>query len=60
MKTVKITEPNGFDAYPHGKKVHFVHGQEVDVADHFADLIIAKGHAKEVEPQEPDAARKKR
>lgn len=45
MKTVTITED--FTGYPSGKKVSFAKGAEVSVPDAFADLIVAKGHARE-------------
>lgn len=61
MKTVKITET--FDGYPNGKRVTYEKGDEVEVADAFADLIIEKGHAKEVSPapaahEEPASTKK--
>lgn len=56
MKTVKILED--FTGYPAGKKASFAKGTEVSVSDAFADLIIAKGHAKEQDtpPTAPKAA----
>lgn len=54
MRTVKITET--FDGYPNGKRVTYEKGDEVEVADAFADLIIEKGHAKDVIPTAPVAA----
>jgi hypothetical protein len=45
MKTVVITED--FTGYPSGKKASFAKGAEVSVPDAFADLIVAKGHARE-------------
>ena len=45
MKTVVITED--FTGYPSGKKTAFVKGAEPSVPDTFADLIVAKGHARE-------------
>jgi hypothetical protein len=47
MRTVKILE--SFEGWPDGKSPkNFVQGDEVEVANDFADLIIGKGHAKEV------------
>lgn len=45
MKTVTITED--FTGYPASKKVSFAKGTEHTVPDAFADLIVAKGHARE-------------
>ena len=45
MKTVVITED--FTGYPADKKTTFAKGAEVSVPDAFADLIVAKGHARE-------------
>ncbi|HVI28855.1 hypothetical protein [Hansschlegelia sp.] len=47
MKTVRITE--SFTGYPAGKKRSFTAGEEVQVANDFAELIVGKGHAKEIE-----------
>lgn len=47
MKTVKVLE--NFEGWPTGKApVNYVAGDEVEVSNDFADLIIGKGHAKEV------------
>lgn len=47
MKTVKILE--NFEGWPTGKApVNYVAGEEVEVSNDFADLIVGKGHAKEV------------
>lgn len=48
MKTVKIAE--SFTGYPQGAKegsqpVEYLKGQEVEVNDAFAELIVGKGHA---------------
>ncbi len=48
MKTVVITE--SFTGYPNGKERSFTAGEEVEVANEFGDLIITKGHAREVAP----------
>lgn len=58
MKTVLIMET--FDGYPAGKKVSFVAGTEETVSDAFADLIIAKGHAREKVIEKPHAPVAKR
>lgn len=54
MKTVKILE--SFQGYPDPKKraVAYAKGDEVEVPEAFAKLIIEKGHAKEVEPKVED------
>ncbi|ACL58948.1 hypothetical protein [Methylobacterium nodulans] len=47
MKTVKILE--SFEGWPTGQApVRYVAGQQVEVSNEFADLIVGKGHAKEV------------
>lgn len=51
MKTVVIIED--FTGYPSGKKTAFVKGTEPSVPDTFADLIIAKGHAREKVSEKP-------
>lgn len=53
MRTIKAVEP--FTGYPSGRKRSFEKGQEVEVPDDFADLVIGKGHAKEAEPKEEAA-----
>ena len=47
MKTVRITE--SFTGYPAGKKRDFTAGEEVELANDFADIIVGKGHAREIE-----------
>jgi hypothetical protein len=52
MRTVKITE--SFEGYPSGakegsKRQVFTKGEEVEVPATFADLIVGKGHAREIE-----------
>lgn len=49
MRTVKIIDD--FDGYPSGKRRTFTAGQEVEVPNDFADLIVGKGLAKEIEPK---------
>ena len=47
MKTVTILE--NFASYPNGKtKRDFVTGEQADLSDSHADLLISKGHAREV------------
>ena len=46
MKTVAVTA--GFTGYPNGKKRHFAKGEEPEIADAYADLIVGKGLAREV------------
>jgi hypothetical protein len=46
MKTIKILET--FDGYPNGTRVTFTEGDEVEVAATYANLLIEKGHAREV------------
>lgn len=47
MKTVKVLE--NFEGWPTGTApVNYVAGEEVEVSNDFADLIVGKGHAKEV------------
>lgn len=53
MRTVRITE--SFSGFPQGgkegeKPVLFTAGEEVEVSNTFADLIVGKGHAREVTP----------
>jgi hypothetical protein len=45
MKTVVILED--FTGYPAGRKTAFAKGAEVSVPDAFADLIVAKRHARD-------------
>jgi hypothetical protein len=46
MKTVHILEP--FTGYPNGKsKRDFAKGEEPELSNEYADLVIAKGHARE-------------
>lgn len=55
MKTVEVIEP--FTGYPDGKERSFRVGEEANLPDDFADLIVAKGHAREPEaaPASPPA-----
>ena len=47
MKTVRITET--FDGYPNGKdERRFTAGDEHEMSDAYADLIVGKGLAKEI------------
>lgn len=57
MRTVKISED--FTGYPSGKKRDFTKGETVEVPADFADLIVEKGHAKEVAASEEKPARRK-
>ena len=52
MKTVAILQD--FTGYPSGKKTAFAKGAEVSVPDAFADLIVAKGHAREKVTAKPE------
>ncbi|KMO20383.1 hypothetical protein [Methylobacterium platani] len=55
MKTVKIIET--FDAYPTGRALKtYAKGDELEVSDEFGDLIIGKGHAREVAAKAAAAA----
>ncbi|MCE4223399.1 hypothetical protein HCU64_06515 [Methylobacterium sp. C25] len=55
MKTVRITET--FDGYPNDKdERRFTAGDEPELSDKFADLIIGKGLAKEIAPKPVPAA----
>lgn len=45
MRTVHILED--FTGYPSGVKTSFAKGAEPSVPDAFADLIVAKGHARD-------------
>lgn len=55
MKTVRITET--FDGYPNDKdERRFSAGDEPELSDKFADLIIGKGLAKEIDPKPALAA----
>ena len=46
MKTVSITA--GFTGYPNGKdKRHFVQGEEPELSDAYADLLVGKQLATE-------------
>lgn len=57
MKTVRITED--FDAYPNGKDIRrFTRGEEPELANDFADLLVAKGLAKEPPAAEPASKKK--
>ena len=47
MKTVHITE--AFTGYPHGKdKRDFAKGEETEVSNEYAELLVGKGLAREV------------
>lgn len=51
MKTIHILED--FEGYPHSapdksKRQRFVKGEEIEVSDDFAALVIGKGHARAV------------
>ncbi|WP_173087372.1 hypothetical protein [Devosia sp. 1635] len=50
MKTVAILA--GFTGYPNGKKRHFAQGEEPEIADAYADMIVGKSLAREV-PAKP-------
>jgi hypothetical protein len=52
MKTIHVKQD--FEGYPHGgkegeKAVKFVTGQEIEVSDAFADMVVDKGHARLVD-----------
>ncbi len=47
MKTVKISE--SFTGYPAGKRREFAKGEEPELAVDYADLLVEKGLAREVE-----------
>lgn len=50
MKTLIITE--AFDAYPAGTKLRsFAAGEEVEVSNTFADIVVAKGLGRETAPK---------
>jgi hypothetical protein len=60
MKTIKVTA--GFTGYPNGRKRHFAYGEEAEVADTYADLIVSKGLASDATPKaapKPAAAEQK-
>jgi len=46
MKTVHITEP--FAGYPNGKKREFTKGEELELSNDYADLIVGKGLGREM------------
>ncbi|MHC2016310.1 hypothetical protein [Methylobacterium sp. CM6247] len=55
MKTIRITET--FDGYPNGKdEKRFTKGDEPEVSNEFADLLVEKGLAKEIEAKPVPAA----
>jgi hypothetical protein len=56
MKTVEIT--TAFTGYPNDKKRHFAKGEEPELANDFADMIIGKGLAREkpAAPAKPAAS----
>ncbi len=60
MKTVKITE--GFTGYPTeaGGEVLFVVGDTSELSDAYADLILAKGHAVEIDDKTKAKAKTKK
>ena len=47
MRTIRIRE--GFHAYPNSKRRDFAAGEELELANDFADLIVGKGLADEVD-----------
>lgn len=65
MKTVKITVgpadgyPHGFDGYPTGKEParRFETGEVAELSNDYADLLVTKGLAKEVEAPAPAPAK---
>jgi hypothetical protein len=57
MKTVHILEP--FTGYPSGKKRAFTKGEEPEMANDYADLIVKKGHAREITPDPAPAPARK-
>lgn len=66
MKTVRITAgaddgyAEGFDGYPNEKDVrHFAPGEEVELSNDYADLLVAKGLAKETGAKAPPKAAQK-
>jgi hypothetical protein len=54
MKTIQITA--GHTGYPNGKRRHFAKGEEVEVADAYADLIIGKQLGREKPAASPAKA----
>ncbi len=52
-KTVEMLE--AIEAYPKGERVFYPAGSKLDFEDDFADLLIAKGHAREVQVKEKPA-----
>lgn len=50
----------GFTGYPNGKPVHFAKGEEVEVSDDFADMIVDKqlARSKPSSPAKPAAKAK--
>lgn len=52
MRMIHILEP--FTGYPSGKKRDFEKGDEPEVPNDFADLVVGKGHAREMVPAEPE------
>ena len=53
MKTVEIIK--GFEGYPNDKRRHFAKGEEVELANDFADMIVGKGLAREKAAPKPAA-----
>jgi ribosomal protein L9 len=57
MKSVEIIDT--FDGYPASKKVSFTKGEIVEVSDSYADILVAKGLAKETTKTGPKATARK-
>ncbi|MDR7036110.1 hypothetical protein J2X36_000846 [Methylobacterium sp. BE186] len=59
MKTVRITAD--FDSYPNGKdRRTFTKGEEPELSNEHADLLIAKGLAEDLAPAARQPASKKK
>lgn len=59
MKTVRIIET--FDGFPNGKdERRFTKGEEPELSNEYADLLIKKGHAEEIgdKPRQVPAPKK--
>lgn len=55
MRTIKITKT--FDGYPNGKtKQTFLAGEEIEVSDAYAKLILDKGYGTEKASAGPQAS----
>lgn len=52
MRRVKFKE--SIEAHPHGHRQVFTKGDEVDVSEAFANLVVEKGHATFVDGKEGD------